>query len=58
MLILRGSRSDLLSREVAEEMKSRNASFDKIVVEINGCGHVPSLCDDHQLEVVGSFLGM
>lgn len=53
-LVMRGATSDLLSRQVAEEMTRRGprARF----VEVPGVGHSPMLMDPAQIEVVRAFL--
>lgn len=53
-LVLRGARSDLLPREVAEEMTRRGPRAE--VVEFEGCGHAPALMDEAQIAVVHDWL--
>ena len=53
-LVLRGAESDLLSREVAEQMTRRGPRAK--VVEIADVGHAPSLLHADQIERVSSFL--
>ena len=52
-LILRGSESDILPRNIAERMAEReNTEF----VEFQGYGHVPPLISQDQINVVKNFL--
>lgn len=53
-LVLRGENSDVLSREVAEEMTQRGprATF----VEFAGLGHAPQLLSEDQIGAVRDFL--
>lgn len=53
-LLLRGERSDLLSRETAAEMGARGPR--PKVVEIAGVGHAPTLMHDEQVAIVRDFL--
>ena len=53
-LILRGERSDLLSRETAQEMAARGPHAR--VVEVAGVGHAPMLLAEDQVDVVVDFL--
>ena len=53
-LILRGERSDLLSRETAQEMAARAPRAR--VVEVAGVGHAPMLLARDQVGVVVDFL--
>lgn len=53
-LAIRGSESDLLSRETLHEMACRGPQAS--VVEIAGIGHAPMLMDAVQIELVRSFL--
>lgn len=55
VLVLRGERSDLLSKETAAEMAARGPRAR--VVEIAGCGHAPALMDKDQIAIVGDWLG-
>ena len=48
-LVLRGKESDLLTKQVAENMASR-ARVE--LIEFDGCGHAPALFDAHQIEQV------
>lgn len=54
ILILHGVQSDLLTRQLTDEMTSRNANAS--VVRFEECGHVPPLFEPHQIEVVRKFL--
>lgn len=53
-LILHGVQSDLLTRQLTDEMTSRNPNAS--VVRFEECGHVPPLFERHQIEVVRKFL--
>ncbi|MGE5639911.1 MAG: alpha/beta fold hydrolase [Clostridia bacterium] len=53
-LVVRGERSDLLSRETAAEMARRGPRAK--VVEIAGVGHAPTLMHADQIAVVRNFL--
>ena len=53
-LLLRGERSDVLPREVADAMV-RDAPHARLA-EIAGVGHAPMLLDDAQVALVHSFL--
>ncbi len=53
-LLLRGSQSDLLSRETAAEMTRRGPQ--PRLVEFEGVGHAPTLVTPEQVEVVAGFL--
>ena len=54
ILVLRGANSDLLSRDLALEMRKRNARAN--VLQLDDCGHVPPLMAADQIEVVTRFL--
>jgi pimeloyl-ACP methyl ester carboxylesterase len=54
VLCLRGERSDLLLRDVAEQMRQRGPRA--LVVEITGCGHAPALNTSEQFALVERFL--
>ena len=54
-LVLRGSRSDLLSPATAAEMSARGPR--PKVVEFDGVGHAPMLFAREQIEPVVAFLG-
>jgi pimeloyl-ACP methyl ester carboxylesterase len=53
-LVLRGERSDLLTRETASKMTERGPRAK--VVEIAGVGHAPTLLCDDQIAIVREFL--
>jgi pimeloyl-ACP methyl ester carboxylesterase len=53
-LVLRGARSDLLTRETAAEMERRGPRAK--IVEIAGCGHAPALMAADQIDVVRRWL--
>jgi pimeloyl-ACP methyl ester carboxylesterase len=53
-LVLRGERSDLLTRETARQMSGRGPRAK--VVEIAGVGHAPTLIRPEQIRVVADFL--
>ena len=53
-LVLRGERSDLLSRETAQAMSERGPR--PRVVEIAGVGHAPTLLPCDQVDIVVEFL--
>lgn len=53
-LVLRGERSDLLSRATTAEMTRRGPKAE--VVEIRGVGHAPTLLHADQIAVVRDFL--
>jgi pimeloyl-ACP methyl ester carboxylesterase len=53
-LVLRGERSDLLSRETAAQMAQRGPKA--TVVEIAGVGHAPTLMHPEQIAIVREFL--
>ncbi|WP_349630186.1 alpha/beta fold hydrolase [Bradyrhizobium manausense] len=54
MLVLRGKQSDLLSFELAAEMRKRNPMAN--VFQFDDCGHVPPLMVSEQIDVVTQFL--
>lgn len=54
VLVLRGERSDLLTRETAAEMTRRGPRAE--LVELPGCGHAPALMADEQIAVVRDWL--
>lgn len=54
VLVLRGERSDLLTRETAEEMTRRGPKA--TLVEFEGCGHAPALMSEEQIAVVHEWL--
>jgi len=53
-LLIRGARSDLLPREVAEEMTRRGPRAE--LVEIERCGHAPALMAAEQIALVRDWL--
>jgi pimeloyl-ACP methyl ester carboxylesterase len=54
VLVLRGADSQVLPREVVDEMKRRKPELR--VVEFEGVGHVPALATPDQIEVIRDFL--
>lgn len=55
VLLLRGAHSELLSREIADEMRRRRPPID--FVEFEDVGHAPMLLDENQIGVVADWLG-
>ena len=53
-LLLRGAESDLLTRDVAQEMAARGPK--PSVIEFAGIGHAPSLMHADQITVIRDFL--
>lgn len=53
-LVVRGERSDLISRETTSKMSERGPRAK--VVEIAGVGHAPTLIHDDQIQLVRAFL--
>jgi pimeloyl-ACP methyl ester carboxylesterase len=53
-LLVRGERSDIVSRETAAEMARRGPKA--IVLEIAGVGHAPTLLHPEQIAIVRDFL--
>jgi pimeloyl-ACP methyl ester carboxylesterase len=53
-LVLRGVHSDLLPLDLARDMVRRNPCAK--VIEIEGCGHAPTLMSPDQIECVREFL--
>ena len=53
-LVLRGANSDLLTRDVAEEMTERGPKAD--LIEFEGCGHAPALMNEAQIGAVHEWL--
>lgn len=53
-LVIRGERSDLLSRETVAQMRARGPQARS--VEIPAVGHAPTFMDDAQIAVVREFL--
>lgn len=54
VLVLRGERSDVLTRETAREMTKRGPKAE--LVEFTDCGHAPALMSDEQIRVVHEWL--
>jgi pimeloyl-ACP methyl ester carboxylesterase len=54
VLLLRGERSTIFPLSVAKAMLDAKPGAE--LVEIPGCGHVPSLMEDSQIEIVRNFL--
>jgi hypothetical protein len=54
MLVLRGVHSDLLSFDLAAEMRKRNRMAN--VFWFDNCGRVPPLMAPEQIDVVSRFL--
>lgn len=54
VLVLRGERSDVLTRETAREMTKRGPKAE--LVEFADCGHAPALMSDEQIRVVHEWL--
>lgn len=54
LLVLRGSRSDILSSETAERMKASGDSLE--LVEIEGIGHAPTLDEPQSRAAIGAWL--
>lgn len=54
VLVLRGAESDLLTREVAEEMTQRGPRAR--LIEFAGCGHAPALMAAEQIATVRDWL--
>jgi pimeloyl-ACP methyl ester carboxylesterase len=53
-LLVRGSDSDLLTKEAAQEMTQRGPCA--TLVEISGVGHAPTFVQPEQIEIVKKFL--
>ncbi len=53
-LLIRGAQSDLLPRDVAQEMTQRGPRAQ--LVEIEGAGHAPALMDFKQITTIEQFL--
>jgi pimeloyl-ACP methyl ester carboxylesterase len=53
-LLLRGANSDLLTRDVAQQMTRRGPRAE--LVEIAGCGHAPALNTPDQIDLIRRFL--
>jgi pimeloyl-ACP methyl ester carboxylesterase len=54
VLVLRGEKSDILSKETVEEMRRRHPAFNALTVK--GQGHAPLLKDRTSIEAVRRFL--
>ena len=54
VMVLRGEESDLLTREVAEEMTRRGPKAS--LVEFRDCGHAPALMDPAQIALIRDWL--
>lgn len=54
VLVLRGSESDVLTKETVNDMTGRNPNAK--VVEFAGVGHAPTLMNDEQIQPVVDFL--
>jgi pimeloyl-ACP methyl ester carboxylesterase len=55
VLILRGEKSDILTKDIAEKMVSSKPNV--TLIEIPNVGHAPSLMIDSQIKVVKEWLG-
>jgi pimeloyl-ACP methyl ester carboxylesterase len=55
MLVLHGGKSDLLSHDLALEMKKRNRHAE--VFKFDDCGHVPPLMAGDQIDIVTKLSG-
>ncbi|WP_245183691.1 alpha/beta fold hydrolase [Haematospirillum sp. H1815] len=53
VLVLRGERSGLLSRETAHRMSMRPGTA---VIEVKECGHAPSLMKEDQIDLLRSWI--
>jgi pimeloyl-ACP methyl ester carboxylesterase len=53
-LVLHGAKSDLLSAELAFDMRKRNRNAD--VFRFDDCGHVPPLMTKEQVAIVAAFI--
>ena len=56
ILVLRGTESDLLPKDLAVDMKRRNPRME--LREFPGIGHAPTLMTPDQIRVVSEFLGV
>jgi len=54
VLVLRGTRSDILPAETAQEMTRRGP--EATLVEFEGVGHAPALMADDQIGAIADFL--
>lgn len=55
VLLLRGADSDLFERDVAIKMRGSRSNVE--LVEIEGCGHAPSLYTKEQIKIITDWLG-
>jgi pimeloyl-ACP methyl ester carboxylesterase len=55
LLVLRGERSDLLTRETADKMQA--AAPDMKLAVVAGVGHAPELSEPEAVEAIDAFLG-
>ncbi len=53
-MLIRGSKSDLVSHEMAMEMKRRKKNL--VIAEIEDVGHAPALMEPDQIKIVIDFL--
>jgi len=53
-MVLRGERSDLITRETTSKMSERGPRAK--IVEIAGVGHAPTLIHEDQIQLVRTFL--
>ena len=53
-LVIRGAHSVLLTKDIVREMETRGPDFN--FIEFEGCGHVPSLMAENQIEAVKAWL--
>jgi pimeloyl-ACP methyl ester carboxylesterase len=53
-LLLRGAKSDVLSKDIAEQMTQRGPKATLVTFE--NCGHAPALIDADQIAVIEGFL--
>ena len=59
VLLLRGAQSDLVTRETAEQMRTRGhvgRNGLMRIAQIDGCGHAPSLAVPDQIDLIKNFL--
>ncbi len=54
MMVVRGEKSDILSRETVEEMQRRHVAV--VAYEVPGQGHAPWLRDADSIEAIAGFL--
>ncbi len=53
-LVIQGKQSMLLTDDIVNDMRGSGPAFDHVVFE--GCGHVPSLMADNQIEMIRTWL--